>query len=227
MGRGGAALIEGVRCLTQKLSLELGLLAQPVDQGGHRTAAVSRLHDIAQPDPVGLELLLARIAAQGNQPVARDRTANRDRSGRGSRLDRRLQHILPGLGALGGVALREVAKFMAEGGREFGFVVEHGEKSARHENIAGHGMCIDHRHIEHDKTVGARKRGAADQFLADTIDVGLQRGVGVGPAHFPFDRRRQDRQRPGGSGCLRTIPGGAGANSQEQRDQDRTAAKKH
>ena len=70
-----------------------------------------------------------------------------------------------------------LTKFMAEGGREFGFVVEHGEKSARHENIAGHGMRIDHRHVEHDKTVGARKRGAADQFLSDTIDVGLQRGV--------------------------------------------------
>ena len=189
MRRGGAAPVDRIGRFAHELQLELRLPAQLVDQAGHGVAAIAGAHEQRQADPVGLEFLLARVAPERQQTVARHRAADRDRSGHDRGLDGGIEHALAGAGALGGVALGEVAHLVAESGGKLGLVVEHGEKPAGDEDVARHGMSIGDRQIEHDETIAAAEARLADQLLADAVDIGLQRRVGIeGPTSRSISR---------------------------------------
>ena len=146
MRRGGAAPVDRIGRFAHELQLELRLAAQLLDQAGHGIAAIAGAHEKREADPVGFEFLLARIAPERQQAVARHRAADRDRAGRRRGLDRGIEHALPGAGALGGMALHEVAELVAESGGQLGLVVEQGEQPARDENVAGHGVGVGDRH---------------------------------------------------------------------------------
>ena len=220
-----------------ELQLELRLPAQLVDQAGHGVAAIAGAHQERQADPVGFEFLLAGIAPERQQTIAGDRSADRDRAGHDRGLDGGVEHALPGTRALGGMVLGEMAQLMTESGGKLGLVIERGEKPARDEDVVRHGMGIGDRQIEHHETIAAAKARLADQLLADTVDIGLKRCVGIGRAHFALDLARQ-RGRAGLRRALAGCRGGrrrlrriarqrAGCDTEEQRDKRQNTAKNH
>ena len=76
MGRQGARLA-AVLGLPVEPILESRLAPQLLDQRDHRVAAIAGARDVSDADPIGLELLVARISAQLDQPVACHRAADR------------------------------------------------------------------------------------------------------------------------------------------------------
>ena len=198
MGRGRAAPIDRIGLLAHELQLELPLAAQLVDQARHGVAAIAgALDQHGDADLVGLELLLARIAAQRQQPIARHRAADRDRPGRRRGLDGGIEHALPLPRALGGMALHDMAELVAEGGRQLGLVIEQGEQAARHEHIAAGTACaLATGWSSTTKRELAGDGGLAHDLLADAIDIGLQRGVRIGRPDVALELARQGRRSP-------------------------------
>src|SRR5260370_30133739 len=123
MRRGGAAPVNRMGRCAEELQLELRLPAQLFDQAGHCVAAIAGAHEQRQAEPIGFELLLARVAPERQQTVASYRTADRDRSGHDRGLDGSIEHTLPGAGALGGMVLGEMAQLMTESGGKLGLVL--------------------------------------------------------------------------------------------------------
>ena len=235
MRRGGGAAIDRIGRLAHQLQLELRLAAQLLDQARHRIAAVAGAHQERQPDPVGFEFLLARVAPECEQPVARDRAADRDRPGHRRGLDRGIEHALASPRALGGMSLHEVAKLMAESRGQLGLVVEPGQQPARDKNVVGQGVGVGARHIENDETIVAARLG--DQLLADAIDIGLKGGVGIDRTDFALDLARHRGRAALGcplAGCRsgrrrlrRTALRGAGGGPNDERDKRQNTAKNH
>ena len=173
-------------------------------------AAMVRRKEL-EADPVGLQFLLARIAPQLEHAVARHRTADLDRAARHRGLNGGVDHALARLLALGGMALREMAEFVAHRRGQFGIVIDHGEQSAGDEHVATRNrMGIGKGLIEYVKPVGARKIGLADQPIADAIDQRLELRRIVDRAGLTLDRARQGtgprhRSRVAGGDGLRRI----------------------
>ena len=164
MRRGGAAPVDRIGRFAHQLQLELRFPAQLLDQAGHGVAAIAGAHEQRQAEPIGFEFLLARIAPERQQPVARHRAADRDRSGHDRGLDGGIEHALPGAGALGGMMLAEVAELVTDSGSQLGLVVERGEKPARDEDVVDHRVGIGDRQVEHVEMVAAAQAAWATSF---------------------------------------------------------------
>jgi hypothetical protein len=227
MGRQGA----GVAAFrhAHHLLLEPGLAAQLLDQGDDRVAAKARARDVAGADAVGLELLVARVAAQLDQPLARHRTADRDRAAFHRRIDRLIHDVTALLLALGGVAFGYVAELMAHGGGELGLVVDQGEQPAGDEDVAaGQRMGIGDRLVEDEEAVCAVEATPGHQALADAVDHRFQRRRAIERADRLFDFARQWPALGGGrDGRGRLIGGRTAAGQGQQREESDKTAKKH
>ena len=174
--RAGVAAVLG---LAHQLLLEPRLAAQFLDQGDHGVAAIAGARDVADADPVGLELLVARIAAQPHQPVARHRAADRDRAALHRGVDRGIHHDSALPLALGGVAFGDVAELVAHRGGELGLVVHQGEQAARHEDVAGRqGMGVGHRLVEDEEAVAAGHAAAPTSRCPTRLTSACSSGAG-------------------------------------------------
>ncbi len=166
---------------------------------GHRVAAIARLDDVAEGQPVGFEFLFARIAPQRQQPVLRHRAADRDRAAGGGGIDRRIEHALADARALRGVALHQMAEFVADRGGQLGLVLEQGQQAARDEDVGLDRVRIGDRRIQHDEAEAA-DAGGRDHALAHPVDIGLQGGDPGRPD------RRASRCRAAGRWCRVRSP---------------------
>ena len=185
---------------------------------------------VADADPVGLELLVARIAAQLHQPVARHRAADRDRAALHRGIDRGIHHDAALPLALGGVAFGEVAKLVGHRGGELGLVVHQGQQAARHENVAARqGVSVGHRLVEDEEAIAAGHAGLAHQPLPDPVDEGLELGCGIGRPDRLLDvaRQRIAALGDGGGGLRGNAAGRAAAGQHGQHQKSDKTAKNH
>ncbi len=124
-----------------------------------------------------------------------------------------------------------MADLVAERGGEFGLVVEQRQQSARHHHVAAGGVGIGQRLVEHDEAIAAGNAGAGDQGLADTVDIGLQLGIGIGRPDLALEFARQDRDagpRAGGRRSRRRdTRRSAGGDPGDEREKDEKATEKH
>ena len=177
MGRQRVALAALAGRAAQHLLLEPVLALQVLDQRDQGVAAIAGAGEVADTDAVGIELLVARIAAQLQEPIARHRTADRDRAALHRRVDRRIHDLLLLPLAQRGVALGDVAELVTHRRSQLGLVVGQRDQPARHEHIARL-QCMGIRLglVEHVEAKAARHRGAAHQPLADPVNHGLELG---------------------------------------------------
>jgi hypothetical protein len=127
------------------------------------------------------------------------------------------------------MALHDVTDLVTQRGGKLGFVVEQGKQAACHHDVPSGGMGIGQGLVQHDEAVMARDTRLPHQFLADTIDIGLQCGVWIGRTDIALEFARQGRDADTGlvRRCLRLIvlhrTGGGG----EQREKNEYPAENH
>ena len=191
--RMGLGDVEGVGRLgpAGQLGLVAAVAQEPAQEGGHGLRVVAGARQVAHAEGIGLELLVPRIAEDGElggaggglgRRLAAEQHADAQRR-------RRAEHRLAV--ALGRVARRDVADLVRQDAGQLRLVVGQGQQAAGHVDIAaGQGEGVDDGRIEDgEMPLQLRQLRGPGQQVSEAVDVGPELGVVVFAAEFPDDLR--------------------------------------